>query len=273
MPEKTKHSNPYHPDIWLFLILIPLISAFNYYLTYTHIQLNGYLLLTFTLDTAEGYLAWWGIRSYILFLDKKLPYETGPVKRLGIQLSGTIIIGLFIIISLTEIVSWIARGKPAALNFYTIDIFIISIWFFVINGIYAGLFFYNQWQSAEEKRREENRIRAGGLLVNQGKQELLLDFKLLSGLYVDGEYVAACDTSGKRYYLNQSLDKIELKLPATYFFRFNRQYILHRQQVTGFKRDENGKILVLLKPSENFPPEIGVSRTRAPAFKDWFRPE
>ena len=81
MPEQLKHQNPYHPDVWLFLILIPLISAFNYYLTYTHIQLNWFLLLTFSIDTAQGYVAWWGVRSFIFFLDKKQPFENGPSKR------------------------------------------------------------------------------------------------------------------------------------------------------------------------------------------------
>ncbi|NUQ23863.1 MAG: hypothetical protein HUU34_07910 [Saprospiraceae bacterium] len=32
-------------DVPLFLILIPFISAFNYYLTYSNIRLNGFLLL------------------------------------------------------------------------------------------------------------------------------------------------------------------------------------------------------------------------------------
>jgi hypothetical protein len=44
----------YHPDIRIFLVAIPLISAFNYYLTYTNIQPNGFLLLTFTIDTIMG---------------------------------------------------------------------------------------------------------------------------------------------------------------------------------------------------------------------------
>ena len=273
MPEQLKHQNPYHPDVWLFLILIPLISAFNYYLTYTHIQLNWFLLLTFSIDTAQGYVAWWGVRSFIFFLDKKQPFENGPSKRVVIQLAGTIIIGLSIIILLTEGVSWIAKGKSAALNFYTVDIFIISIWFFVINGMYTGLYFYNHWQYSEAKRREENRIRSGGLLVSQGKVDLMLDFPVLAGMYVEGEYVIACHISGKKYFLNQSLDKVEQKLPATYFFRFNRQFILHRQLVAGYKRAENGKLVVMLHPSVNFPSEIPVSRTKAPAFKEWFRPE
>lgn len=192
MSTERHHSNPYQPDVWLFLILIPLISAFNYYLTYSHIRLNWFLVITFSLDTLQGYAAWWAVRSFIFFLDRKLQYESGLSKRIGIQLAGSIVLGLSIIIALTELTSWVAKGKPAALNFYTLDIFIISIWFFVINGVYTGLYFYNRWQDSEARRNEENRIRSGGLMVSQGKQDLLLNFGVLAGLYVEGEYVIAC---------------------------------------------------------------------------------
>ncbi|MBK8657041.1 MAG: hypothetical protein IPN20_24760 [Haliscomenobacter sp.] len=50
-------NNPYHPDIAIFLVLIPFVSAFNYYLTYTNIRWNGFLALTYTVDTVQGYAA------------------------------------------------------------------------------------------------------------------------------------------------------------------------------------------------------------------------
>ena len=85
MPKKRTLKGPYHPDVTLFLILIPFISAFNYYLTYSNIQLNGFLVLTFCIDTVQGYIAWWGVRYFILYLDKKTPYEKGFVKRIILQ--------------------------------------------------------------------------------------------------------------------------------------------------------------------------------------------
>jgi len=271
--EKENIQNPYYPDKALFLILIPFISAFNYYLTYSKIELNWFLALTFSIDTVQGYIAWWGVRSFILFMDRKWPYERRPLYRIIVQLICTIIIGLVIISVLTELTSWIAKGKPANLSFYTIDLFIIGIWFFVINGIYIGLHFYNEWQKSEARRQEDFRVREQGLFVQQGKHNLKLGFEELAGFSVDGEYVIVNHVSGKKYYLDQSLDKIEKTLPASIFFRVNRQFILHRQMISGFKRIENGKILVLLNQGEGFPSEIPVSRTKAPSFKSWFQPE
>jgi len=268
----TVNKNPYHPDVAIFLILIPFISAFNYYLTYTNIQLNGFLLLTFTIDTVQGYCAWWGVRTFILFLDKKLPYEKGLIRRIAFQLVSTLIIGLFIISILTEVVSLIAKGKPAPLNFYTIDLFIISIWFFVINGIYLGLHFYSLYQESEARRQRDNQSKPDGIFVRQGKQDIRLMHDELEGFYVDEDYAVASQLGGKKFYLTQSLDKIEKTLPSGFFFRLNRQYIVHRQIISGFKRADNGKILVMLQKTTNFPPEIPVSRLRAPSFKGWFQP-
>lgn len=271
-PEESKPDKPYHPDIALFLVLIPFISAFNYYLTYSNIHLNWFLVLTFAIDTVQGYAAWAAVRGLILLFDRKLPYENGALKRIAIQLVTTLITGLVIISVLTELVSYMAKGRPAPLNFYTVDLFIISIWFFVINGIYIGLHYYNLWQASEARRHHENRAKTDGIMVRQGKQDIKLLYEALDGFYIDGEYAVACQGS-KKYYLDQSLDKIEKSLPTSVFFRLNRQYILSRPMISGYKRQENGKLLVLPVQSEYFPTEIPVSRTKAPAFKAWFRPE
>ncbi|ELR69007.1 putative two-component response regulator [Fulvivirga imtechensis AK7] len=273
MNQERGQTNSYHPDIPLFLALIPFISAFNYYLTYTDIRLSWFLLLTFSIDTVQGYAAWWAVRSIIIYLDKRWPYQQGGLKRIVFQIGATTVIGLLVISVLTELVSWIAKGKPAQVSFYTVDLFIISIWFLVINGIYIGLYYYNEWQRSELKRKEEQRIKYEGFMVKSGKRDVKISFKALVGFYVDGDYTIAVDNEGRKYYLDDSLDKIEQKLPTAFFFRLNRQYILHRQQVSGYARAENGKLRVLLHSNEHFPPDIAVSRTKAPQFKNWFQPE
>jgi DNA-binding LytR/AlgR family response regulator len=273
LADSDKPDNPYHPDVALFLVLIPFIAAFNYYLTYTHIRLNGFLVLTFTLDTLQGYAAWYAVRTLIQFYDRKVPYERGASKRIVLQLVTTMIVGLVVISLSTELVSWIAKGRQAPLKFYTIDLFIISIWFFVINGIYIGLHYYNLWLAFETRRHQENRAKTDGIMVRQGKHDIKLLYESLDGFYIDGAYAVAC-RGDKKYFLDpsQSLDKIEKSLPWGLFFRLNRQYILSRPMISGYKRLENGKLLIMPVKSDFFPPEIPMSRTKAPAFKAWFRP-
>ena len=262
--------NPYYPDVKLFLILIPFISAFNYYLTYSDIRFNGHLLATFTIDTVQGYLAWLAVRKFILFLDKKMPYGERPARRIVIQLLSTLALGLFIIIFLTELTAWIAVGRPAALHFYTRDIFIISIWFFGINGFYVAKHYIRELNSLNARRKKEERLQSQGLFVRSGRKDIQLKFEDIAGFGVDGHYTIAYTNSGKRFYLDDSLDRITEKLPEQSFFRLNRQFILNRTAIHGFKRLENGKILALLHQNSFLPGQIPISRTKAPFFKKWF---
>jgi hypothetical protein len=262
-----------YQDIKFFIIAIAFISAFNYYLTYSNIKFNWFLVFTYSIDTVQGWIAWWVVRSIIIYLDKKLPYSDRPLKRILIQLLLTTPAGLLVIILLTELTSWIAKGEPALSNFYFFDIFIFIIWFFVINGIYIGMHYYSEWKRSEMQREEEKKVRAGGFSVKHGKQDLLIPFNDILGFYAEEGYTVLLTWQNKKYIPDKSLDKIEQTLPGEAFFRLNRQYIVHRRALTGFKRTGDGKIDVLVTPFENFPAAIQVSRTRAVVFKNWFQPE
>ena len=266
-----RRQQKYH-DVKFFLIAIAFISAFNYYLTYNNIRFNGFLVLTYLIDTVQGWLAWWAVRSIILHLDRKLPYSDRPLRRILVQVVVTTAAGLTIIILLTELVSLVARGRTVPLSFYLFDIFIILIWFLVINGIYIGMHYYAEWKQSEMQRSHEKKVRAEGFTVKQGKQNLLIQFDDIFGFYAEERYTVLLTWENKKYFPDKSLDRIEESVPGEQFFRLNRQYILHRKAVTGFKRTGDGKLDVLVKAFDNFPKAIQVSRTRAVPFKNWFQP-
>ena len=100
-----------------------------------------------------------------------------------------------------------------------------------------------------------------------------MDFDIIAGFFVDADYTVLLTTEPKKYLLDKSLDKIEQSLPSEFFFRLNRQYIIHRNTVKGFTKIENGKLNVLFFPSIYLPEQVPVSRTKAPEFKAWFQPE
>lgn len=262
----------YHPDLWVFLIAIPFISAFNYYLTYSNIQLNSFLLLRFTIDTLQGYVAWLLVRWIIFYLDQKIPYRLHFLRRIIIQLLSTTLVGLVFLALSTELLSILIKGETAPLHFYSKDLVIISIWFFVINGFYIGIFFFRQWESAEAEK-QSLKPETEGFPVRTGNQMILVKFSDIALFLVQEDYVQLISFSGKNYLLDLSLDKIEQKLSPLDFFRVNRQYIFSRQVVTGFKRMENGKLLVQLNIPTKSPEELTVSRTKAAAFKGWFLPQ
>jgi DNA-binding LytR/AlgR family response regulator len=268
MKEKIEYQ-----DIIFFLILIPFINALNYYLTYSNIHFNSHTLITFVIDTLEGYAAWWGLRSVVIYLDKKMPYASDPLKRILVQLVFTSAIGILIIIILTEVVNSIAKNSPVPSGFFEYDIFIFLIWFFVLNGIYVGLHYYHSMKETERLRLEEKKIRSEGFTVKDGRQNFIISFDAIIGFFVDGDYTVLVTIETKKYLLDRSLDKIGQLLPTELFFRLNRQYTVHRNAVKGFVKAENGKLNVQLSASSYFPEHIQVSRTKAPEFKNWFQPE
>lgn len=271
-PTRLSRRNFYHPDLWVFLIAIPFISAFNYYLTYSNIQFDSFLLFRFSIDTFQGYAAWLLVRWIIFYLDTKIPFQPLFLKRISIQVVLTMVAGLVFLALSTELLSILFKGEPAPIHFYTKDLVIISIWFFVINGFYIGMFFYRQWEDSENEK-QSLKPELDGFPVRTGNQLLLVRYSDIALFFVEEDYVQLISNSGKNYLLDLSLDKIEQKLSPLDFFRVNRQYIVSRLIVTGFKRLENGKLLVQLKTAIKSPEELTVSRTKAPAFKRWFLPQ
>ncbi|MEP6952223.1 MAG: LytTR family DNA-binding domain-containing protein [Ginsengibacter sp.] len=261
-----------YKDVKLFLWLIPSINVINYYLTYVTFSPFWRVLVTFTIDTVQGYIAWLIVRSIILWLDKKISYHVNPIRRILVQVTLTLLGGCASIIILTEFVNWLATSKPVPRSFYTVDILIISIWFFVVNGIYVGLYYYHQWQESEEKRKKETEIKTSGFRVSTPKKDLIFSFEEIGGFYIDGDYSVVVTTERKKFLVNLSLDKVEKTLPGSSFFRLNRQYIVNRQVVSGYEKAENGKLNVLLKNTDHLPAAIPVSRTRAAGFKSWLHP-
>lgn len=75
---------------------------------------------------AQGYLPWLIVTRLIIWLDLVLPFGSNPAKRTLIQVILTTIAGLNFII-LTTMVSWIAKGRPAITEFYTMDVFIFTV--------------------------------------------------------------------------------------------------------------------------------------------------
>ena len=64
----------------------------------------------------------------------------------------------------------------------------------------------------------------------------------------------------------QTMDEIESLLNPEFFFRVNRQYIIHIQSIGRIKTTHKGLTVQLKAPFNN---EIDISREKASAFKNW----
>ncbi len=251
-------------DRWLVILLIPAISLFNYYLTYTTMGFTWFFLLTFVLDTLEGYCAWFAARWFILRLDKRMPWESHLAKRLMIQIPSVCAIILVILISLTELVNFIATDKPIPKNFYRHDIFIFIIWAIFISFLYLSLYFFRRYQ---QTRNQKNTSSDAHLLIKSGKVQKRIAFESFTFFFVSNELVYGITSEGKIPLPGYTLDRLEKILRPDDFFRANRQCILTRSIVDQIRKEENGKLAVFIKGDVENP--VMISRLRAPGFKKW----
>ncbi|HEY0744169.1 MAG TPA: LytTR family DNA-binding domain-containing protein [Chryseosolibacter sp.] len=73
--------------------------------------------------------------------------------------------------------------------------------------------------------------------------------------------------SNERYISDhQTMDEVESLLNPEFFFRVNRQFIIHIQSVGRIKTTHKGLTVQLKPPFNN---EIDISREKAVAFKNW----
>ena len=81
-----------------------------------------------------------------------------------------------------------------------------------------------------------------------------------------------CYRNGEKSYLNQTLQELESILPADYFFRANRQFIISREAIEGYDYGTFQKIEIKWKENLNLQsPMITVSKYTAPKFKTWLQ--
>ncbi len=258
-------------DILLGALLIPVINTINYHLTYGHIRWDWYTAATYSIDTVSGYISWWIIRKIVIWLDRTMPYENGFVRRIAVQIGLTNLAVLTFTIVATEGVNALYWDKPLPQSFYTYNLFIFFIWILVINGIYTGLYFFDQWQRAHQLREKDQRLRQAGYQVKQGRQVRTLPFTSIGVFHAEEGQIYLTTLEGRRYALDLPLNKIETILPTEAFFRVNRQYILNREVISGYSRETNGKLQLELNRDLRLMEKPVISRLTAPSFKAWFQ--
>ncbi|WP_299532031.1 LytTR family DNA-binding domain-containing protein [Ulvibacterium sp.] len=264
----SKYLGKYN-DVLLFLILIPIINTINYHLTYSTIRWDWYTYTTYFIDTVQGYIAWGLIKWIILWLDKRIPYEKALVQRLVVQILATNLIAQGFIILATEIINALFGEGPLPISFYSYNLFIFFIWILVINGIYIGFYLYDQWLTAQSLRDKDKELRSKGFSVVLGNSTKHIAFEQIAIFYVEDRATFLRAKTGEQFVLDDSLNKIFAVLPEENFFRLNRKYIVHREQIKGYKKEINGKLLVEFDFGPSTQTSV-VSRTNAPEFKKWF---
>ena len=122
----------------------------------------------------------------------------------------------------------------------------------VIKGLLESL------QQKEYKQR---------FLVKTGQQLTYLPTEEAAYFFSEDGLVQARHESGKKYFVDYSLDQLEGVLDPQYFFRINRKVIVKIDAIAKINTWFNSRLKLDLTPDCDF--EILVSRERVGDFKRW----
>lgn len=86
-------------------------------------------------------------------------------------------------------------------------------------------------------------------------------------IYLEYKIVHFCLTDGSIYAVPYTLEELEDQLDPSFFFRVNRQYIIHIGSIERIHKYFNEKAKIILK--RNREAEVIVSRVKMPQFKLW----
>jgi DNA-binding LytR/AlgR family response regulator len=253
-----------YQDKWLILLGVPLINILNYYLTYPDIRFDTNFFLSYSIDTLHGYAGWYACRAVIFLLDRYYSWEKSIVKRMILQVPMVCIILLLTIVALEAIVNYLTKDTPVPGVFSTFNLHIFLIWGFFLNVLYLSLYLYNKLNSPLEAFPFGNKI-----WVKIGNQRHPIDLDKSICFYVEYESLFVLSPGGKQLMPGYTLDKVEKLADASKFFRANRQFLIGRDLIKSIRREENGKLSVILLPHADLPESIIVSRLRAPALEQW----
>ncbi len=108
------------------------------------------------------------------------------------------------------------------------------------------------------------------LMVNIGKKQHFFGLENIICFYSDQKtsFMLLKDNESPLM-VDDSLDKIEKKLPQTHFFRGNRQFIISPDCVRQIKRSEDRKLTIILCENQHLPDSINISRLKAAKLKAW----
>lgn len=106
-------------------------------------------------------------------------------------------------------------------------------------------------------------------LIHQRDKIIPLHRDQIAFCYTANERVMAYDFQGESYPIDRTLETLQAQLPASDFFRANRQFIISRRAVQEITVWFGSRLSLAL--TVETPERIIISKARVPEFKAWLR--
>lgn len=197
-------------------------------------------------------------------LDKVYDWKEKPLIRLTLQfLLGMLLPGIIDILFLSIYRWYFGLTVASEISSSHSSFPMMALPVFLFNIYY--LFYYHILRKQESSIPSKAKTEI--LLIQQGTKTIpiqLSDIRFIYHLERMNYLLTVNETS---YFLNETLDELERKLPEQDFIRINRKMIIHYRACLHFRSNGHGKLLLQLSPS--FTEDVIVSQNRAKKFKEW----
>lgn len=108
-------------------------------------------------------------------------------------------------------------------------------------------------------------------LIRFGQTIKVVEFREAAYFYTEDKITFLVTKEGKRYPLEQSLEKLEEMADPRNFFRINRQFIVNIESIREMYAYSKSRVKLILNPPCD--KETVVSTERSPIFKRWLTGE
>lgn len=119
-----------------------------------------------------------------------------------------------------------------------------------------------QWMQHLEVPRYKERF-----LVKSGQHQIVLPLSEIAYFRSDDGLTQAYTLTGKRYFVESTIEELEQQVAPSHFFRVSRKYLMRIQAIQAIHPHLNGRLKITAAPPP--PDDVMVSRERAGAFKEW----
>ncbi|WP_373549687.1 LytR/AlgR family response regulator transcription factor [Haliscomenobacter sp.] len=279
-------TRPY-PDIWIRIIGSIFLAHFIKTLGYSESLWEIVMEPGYFLEVLIGALINFGVWSLVRWVSIRLDahydwLETSMLRTFLQATLGFVVPVLLSFFAMYFFFIYVAGDNIFNSSWLYVEYRVVLFFLAMMNCFYLAYYFYQRFRQMEStfqtlQHKPVEPLTMAIAPAASNTTPIIIATKGSRQVPVPVEEIAYCFLQDDIYYLktydeqqlmtNETLDELANLLPASQFFRINRQILANAKACASFRSIANGKLEVMLQPS--MAESATVSQKKAAAFKSW----
>lgn len=275
-----------YPDIWIRIIGSIFLAHFIKMLGHSQSLWEIVMQPEYFLEVLTGALINFGVWSLVRWvsmrLDAHYDWLEATLLRAFLQAAlGFVVPVLISFFAMYLFFIYVAGDNIFNSSWLYVEYRVVLFYLAMMNCFYLAYFFYHRFRQVEAALQAlQHQLVAPRAVASTpvaSNTPVIIATKGSRQVPVPVEEIAYCFLQDEIYYLktydeqqlmtSETLDELANLLPASQFFRINRQIVANAKACASFRSISNGKLEVILQPG--MPEPAIVSQKKAAAFKNW----